>query len=248
LQEPAVAASIGFWLKIIGDPEMMEQPITLHWQSKEGYYTAVLTPDLFGGWVLITASNKRDGRPGRVNHKPMSTYASGVESIEGLRKKRRSEGYTLCTTGFMELEDLNPRSSANRSAETSAVLRAFRNLAIAPEQQAAMLNIDAATLDAYQDGKTLADDLTLLARVRLVMAVHKALHHLFAGVPDQARAWLRASNPRFEQAQPLDLMLASLDGLKIVRSYLEGEVDALFEQPSAVNLPPDRRCSGGRAA
>ncbi len=226
---------------------MMEQPVTLHWQSKEGYYTAVLTPDLFGGWVLITASNKRDGRPGRVNHKPMPDYSSGMKSLDDVRKKRRSEGYTLCTTGFMELDDLNPRSSANRSAETSAVLRAFRNLTIPPEQQAVLLDVDAATINAYLDGKPLADNLMLLARVRLVMAIHKALHQLFAGAPEQARAWLRAPNPRFDQAQPLDLMLASLDGLKIVRSYLEGEVDALFEQPSAVMLPPDRGCAGGRA-
>lgn len=222
---------------------MMEQPITLHWQSKDGYYTAVLTPDLFGGWVLITASNRRNGRPGRVNHKPMQDYPSGLKSLDALRKKRRGEGYTLCSTGFMELDDLNPHSSANRSAETSAVLRAFRNLAIPPSQQSALLDIDSATLDAYQDGKTLADDLTLLARVRLVMAIHKALHHLFAGMPAQAREWLRTQNPRFDQAIPLDLMLASLDGLKIVRSYLEGEVDALFEQPSAVNLPPAQGCT-----
>jgi hypothetical protein len=73
---------------------------------------------------------------------------------------------------------------------------------------------------------------------------HKVLHHLFAGVPDQARAWMRTPNSRFDQAQPLNLMLVSLDGLKIVRSYLEGEVDALFEQPSAANLPPDRGCAG----
>lgn len=222
---------------------MMEQPITLHWQSTDGYYTAVLTPDLFGGWVLITASSKRNGRPGRVNHKPMQDYPSGLKSLDALRKKRRGEGYTLCSTGFMELDDLDPRSSANRSAETSALLRAFRNLAIPPAQQAALLNVDAATLDAYQDGKTLADDQTLLARVRLVMAIHKALHHLFAGVPTQAMTWLRAPNPRFDQAKPLDLMLASLDGLKIVRSYLEGEVDALFEQPRAVNLPPAQGCT-----
>ncbi len=224
----------------------MEQPITLHWQSPAAYCTAVLTPDLFGGWVLITANGKRDGRAGRVQHKPMDSYDSGLESINALRKKRRSEGYTLCTTGFMGLEDLNPHSAANRGAETSAVLRAFRNLAIPPEQQAVLLDVDAATINAYLDGKTLADNLKLLARVRLVMAIHKALHQLFAGAPEQARAWLRAPNPRFEQAQPLDLMLDSLDGLKIVRSYLEGEVDALFEQPPAVMLPPDRGCAGGQ--
>ena len=98
------------------------------------------------------------------------------------------------------------------------------------------------------DGKALADNLELLARVRLIMAIHKALYQLFAGAPEQAREWLRVPNPRFDQAQPLDLMLASLDGLKIVRSYLEGEVDALFEQPPVGALPLDRGCSGGRSA
>jgi len=223
----------------------MEQPITLHWQSQEAYFTAVLTPDLFGGWVLITANGKRNDRAGRVRHKPMPSYANGLDSINALRKKRRSEGFTLCTTGFMGLDDFNPHSPANRAAEASAVLRAFRNLGIPPEQQAVLLNVDLATIDAYLDGSSLADDLMLLARVRLIMAIHKALHHLFAGAPDQARAWLRSPNPRFEQSLPLDLMLASLDGLKIVRSYLEGEVDALFERPAAITLPPDRGCPGG---
>jgi hypothetical protein len=194
----------------------MEQPITLHWQSKEAYFTAVLSPDLFGSWVLITAGGKRDGRAGRVQHKPMPSYASGLESLNGLRKKRRSEGYMLCATGFMELDDLDPLSTASRSAETLAVLRAFRNLAIPFPQQAVLLD------------------------------VAKALHLLFAGDPERAREWIRAPNARFDQAQPLDLMLASLDGLKIVRSYLEGEVDALFEQPPTVVLPPDQNCPKGR--
>jgi hypothetical protein len=221
----------------------MEQPITLHWQSKLAYFTAVLTPDLFGSWVLITAGGKRDGRAGRVQHKPMLSYDAGLEHLNGLRKKRRSEGYALCMTGFLELGDLDPHSSANRNAETNAVLRAFRNLNILPEQQAVLLDVDEATINAYQDGNTMADSVTLLGRVRLFMAIHKALHLLFAGAPERARDWLRTPNARFDLAQPLALMLSSVDGLKIVRSYLEGEVDALFEHPAAVNLPPDRPCS-----
>jgi len=222
----------------------MEQPITLHWQSREAYSTAFLTPDLFGGWVLITASGKRDGRPGRVRHQPFPTYASGLEKLNALRRKRRSEGYALCATGFLELDDLDPRSSASREAETSAVMRAFRNLAIAREQQAILLDVDMTAINAYLDGKTLPDDPPLLARVGLIMAIHKALHLLFAGAPQQASAWIRAPNPRFDSALPLDLMLSSLDGLKIVRAYLEGEVDTLFERPTAVNLPLDRACAG----
>jgi hypothetical protein len=223
----------------------MEQPITLHWQSKEAYSTAFLTPDLFGGWVLITAGGKRDGRPGRVRHQPLPTYASGVDKLNALRGKRRGEGYVLCATGFLELDDLDPRSSANREAETSAVMRAFRNLAISREQQSMLLDVDVSAINAYLDGRTLPDDAPLLERVHLIMAIHKALHLLFAGAPRQAREWMRAPNPRFDSAQPLDLMLSSLDGLKIVRAYLEGEVDTLFERPPAVNLPVDRACAGG---
>ncbi len=223
----------------------MEQPITLHWQSSQAYFTAVLTPDLFGGWVLITARGKRDGRPGRVRHEPMPAYSNGLEAINALRKQRRKEGFTLCTTGFIGLEDFDPRSAANRGADASALLRVFRNLAIPPEQQAALLNLDAETLIAYHDGAPLADDLMLLARVRLIMAIHKSLLQLFAGGTEQARTWLRSPNARFDQALPLELMLASLDGLKIVRSYLEGEVDALFERPPTINLPLNRDCPGG---
>ncbi len=169
------------------DRKSMEQPVSLHWQSKDAYYTALLTPDLFGGWVLITAHGKREGRAGRVSHKPLNSYASGISAINILRKKRRVEGFILCTSGFMEMEDLNPHSLASRSAETSAVMRAFRNLSIAPEQQAILLEVDAATLSGYLDGASLADSKSLLARVAMIMAIHKALFQLFSGAPEQAR-------------------------------------------------------------
>ena len=224
----------------------MEQPITLHWQSKDAYYTAVLTPDLFGSWVLITAGGKRDARAGRVQHKPVSSYDNGLQTLNDLRKKRRKEGFTLCATGFMELNDFDPHSLASRNAETNAVLRAFRNLSIPIEQQAVLLDVPMAAIDAYQDGHVIADDWLLLARVRLIMAIHKALHLLFAGAPQRAKEWMRTPHPRFDQAQPLDLMLSSLDGLKIVRRYLEGEVDAFFEHPPSVELQPDRACPAGR--
>jgi hypothetical protein len=224
----------------------MEQPITLHWQSQAAYATAVLTPDLFGSWVLITANGKRDGRAGRVRHTPLPSYAEGLTRLDNLRRKRRSEGFALCTTGFLELDDLDPHSASNRYAETHAVLRAFRNLAIPLEQQAVLLAVDLSEINAFLDGKTLPDLPQLLGRVRLIMAIHKALHLLFGGALEQARSWLVTPHPRFAMAQPLALMLANLDGLKIVRAYLEGEVDALFEQPPSVVLPRDRACTGER--
>jgi hypothetical protein len=226
----------------------MEQPVTLHWQSKEAYFTAVLSPDLFGSWVLVTAGGKRDGRAGRVQHKPMPSYANGLENLNRLRKKRRSEGYALCATGFMALDDLDPQSPTSRNAETSAVLRAFSNLAIPLAQQAVLLGVEEAVINAYLDGNTLDNTPKLLERVQLIMAIHKALHLLLAGDPGRARAWLCSQNARFEQARPIDLMLASLDGLKIVRAYLEGEVDAMFREPPAVGLPRDRSCTGSMPA
>lgn len=222
----------------------MEQPITLHWQSQAAYATAVLTPDLFGDWVLITANGKRGGRAGRVRHTPLPSYAEGVTRLNALRRQRRGEGFALCTTGFLELGDPDPHSAANRNAETHAVLRAFRNLAIPQQQQAILLAVDPSEIHAYMDGKLLSDTPQLLGRVRLAMAIHKALHLLFAGSLDQARSWLRTPHPRFAMEQPLVLMLANLDGLKIVRVYLESEADALFEQPQAVFLPRDRACAG----
>lgn len=226
----------------------MEQPITLHWQSQAAYATAVLTPDLFGSWVLITANGKRDGRAGRVRHTPLPSYADGLARLTALRRKRRGEGFALCTTGFLELDDLDPHSDANRNAETHAVLRAFRNLAIPIEQQAVLLAVDLSELNAFYDGKLLPDLPPLLGRVRLVMAIHKALHLLFGGDQDQARHWLASQQQRFAMARPLDVMLTNLDGLKIVRAYLESEVDALFEHPPVFVLPRDRACAGENVA
>lgn len=209
----------------------MDQPLTLHWQSAEAYYTALLTPDLFGGWVLIVASGKRDGRAGRVQHKPMATYAKGLDFIRKLRRRKRLEGYALCGTGFMELEDLDPHSPGNRSAETGALLRVFKHWRLAPDEAACLLAVSRPEIDEYLDGGILPDLQTVLDRAHHLLAVHKALRHLFAGDQRLARRWLGEANARFDGAPPLQVMLSGLDGLALVRSYLEHEADVLIERP-----------------
>lgn len=201
----------------------MEQPLTLHWQSAEGYYTALLTPDLFGGWVLITASGQRGGRAGRVQHKPIASHAQGVEAIQELRQKRRHEGYTLCSMGFIELADFNPHSPGNRAAETDALMRVMTEWGLDGEARAQLLDVSPSLIEDFLDGKPMPDEPELLSRAGHLLAIYKALRQLHAGAPGLAHAWVRQPNPRFDRTPPLEIMRASLDGLLLIRRYLESE-------------------------
>jgi|GEM_PF-631145 len=203
----------------------MEQPLTQHWQSEEGYYTVLLSPDLFGGWVLITASGKRGSRTGRVQHKPVESYAAGLESLRRVRQRRRREGYTLCGSGFMELSDLNPHSQENRNAEAEALFRMFQIWRLERAEQAALLDVTPKQLDAFRDSGALADAPELLRRSSHLLAIHKALRTLYAGDARRVGDWLHQPNPRFEAGSPLQLMLSGQEGLKVVRRYLEAEAD-----------------------
>ncbi len=224
----------------------MEQPLTQHWQSEEGYYTVLLTPDLFGGWVLITASGKRSGRTGRVQHKPVASYAAGLESLRRLRQRRRREGYALCGSGFMELTDLNPHSREHRDAEAEALFRVFRLWRLERAEEAALLDVAAGQVDAFRDSGTLADDPELLRRGGHLLAIHKALRTLHGGDARRAGDWLRQPNPRFEAGCPLELMLTGQEGLKVVRRYLESEADLrVARQSCRLRNRPRGEMAGG---
>ena len=69
----------------------MEQPLTLHWQSAKRYYTAMLTPDLFGGWVLVTDTGDRDRRDGRVQRKPVPDYTQGRDALKQLSQIKATD-------------------------------------------------------------------------------------------------------------------------------------------------------------
>ncbi|MDD5364358.1 MAG: DUF2384 domain-containing protein [Gallionellaceae bacterium] len=204
----------------------MEQPLTFRWQSAENYYTAMLTPDLFGGWTLVTASGARVGKAGRVHEKPLPSYQEGLDAIRQLRHRRRREGYELCGTGFAEFQRLDPRSADLRAAETQALLRLFEAWQLNREEQLALLDVDARALDGYLDGRPLADDSVLLSRVAHLLAINKMLRLRYGERPDFLQEWLRLPNVKLAGRRPLDLMMASREGLLAMRRHLDRQAGA----------------------
>lgn len=210
----------------------MEQPLTLRWQSAEHYYTAMLTPDLFGGWMLVTDSGSRTGRSGRVQRKPLPSYAKGLDAIQQLRHRRRREGYELCGGSFAGFERFDPHDPDLRGAETNALLRLFEVWGLGVAEQAALLGVDAKTLAGYLDGRPLADDPALLARANHLLAIHKVLRLRYANDREIIRAWLRQPCPRLGEHFPLYAMLDGPDGLAALRRRLEQEADAFRGCPT----------------
>lgn len=201
----------------------MEQPLTYRWQNAENYYTAMLTPDLFGGWTLVTASGARTGKSGRVHEKPLPSYEQGLDAIRQLRHRRRREGYELCGAAFTEISRLDPRSADLRAAETQALLRLFEAWQLNREEQASLLGVDARALDGYLDGRPLADDTVLLGRVAHLLAINKVLRLRYGERPDFLREWVRLPNVKLAGRRPLELMLASREGLLAIRRHLDQE-------------------------
>jgi hypothetical protein len=201
----------------------MEQPLTYRWQSAENYYTAMLTPDLFGGWTLVTASGTRAGKAGRVQQKPLPNYEKGLDALRRLRQRRRREGYALCGTGFAEFERLDPRSADLRSAETLALLRLFDAWQLGREEQVALLGVDARTLEGYLDGRPLADDAVLLSRVGHLLAINKVLRLRYGDQPGFLGEWVRLPNVGLAGRRPLDVMMASREALAAMRRHLDEE-------------------------
>jgi hypothetical protein len=201
----------------------MEQPLTFRWQNADNYYTAMLTPDLFGGWTLVTASGPRVGKAGRVNEKPVPSYEQGLDAIRQLRHRRRREGYELCGAAFAEIRPLDPHGVELRTAETHAVLRLFHAWQLTREEQAGLLGVDAHGLDGYLDGRPLADDAVLLSRVSHLLAINKVLRLRYGEQPDFLAEWVRLPNVKLGGDRPLDLMLASREGLASLRRHLDEE-------------------------
>lgn len=201
----------------------MEQPLTFRWQTAENYYTAILTPDLFGGWMLVTASGARVGKAGRVHQKVLPSYEKGLDEIRQLRRRRRREGYELCGAGFAEFQSYDPHGADLRSAETLALLRLFESWQLSREEQAGLLGIDARALDGYLDGRPLADDAVLLGRVAHLLAINKVLRLRYGQRPGFPREWIRSPSERLAGRRPLDLMLESREGLAALRRHLDEE-------------------------
>jgi hypothetical protein len=197
----------------------MEQALTLHWQSAKRYYTAMLTPDLFGGWVLVTDTGDRDRRDGRVQRKPVNDYPHGLDALRQLRHRRRREGYILCSSSFTEFERMDFHSLDLRAAESDALQRVFNEWAIPVEQQPILLGIGAKALEGLLDGKPLADEPALRLRARHLLAIHKALR-VRLGSTELVQSWLRYPRQELAGRAPLDAMLGALDELASLREKI----------------------------
>jgi hypothetical protein len=211
----------------------MEQPLTYRWQNADNYYTAMLTPDLFGGWTLVTSSGARAGKSGRVSQKPLPSYEKGVDTLRQLRHRRRREGYELCGAGFAEFRRLDPRSTELRSAETQALLRLFDFWKLSREEQLTLLDIDARALEGYLDGRPLADDAVLLSRVANLLAINKVMRLRYGERPDFLQEWVRLPNTKLAGRRPLDVMMESREGLAAIRQYLDREAGKFRSCPNA---------------
>ena len=194
----------------------MKQPLTLHWKSAGHYSTAMLTPDLFGGWVLVTTSGSRDG--GRVRQKVLASYEQGIEAVCRLRHRRRLEGYDLCDTAFTQLD---AHEVALPGAAGAALLHLFKAWGLNVTEQATLLDIDARALGQLQDGCAFPEE--AVDRVKHLLAINKSLRHRFNGDAEAVRTWLRRPCAALRNQSPLQVMLGSVSALPRLRDRLGHE-------------------------
>ncbi|MBI5331611.1 MAG: DUF2384 domain-containing protein [Betaproteobacteria bacterium] len=203
----------------------MNEPLTLHWESTGHYRSAMLMPDLFGGWVLVTTTGERDRRASRVRQQIMDSYEDGVAALNRLRHRRRREGYALRAASFTALEGFDTHAESVRAAETYALLRLFTAWDLGVEEQAALLDLDPRALDRLQDGQALRDDATLLARATHLLAINKALRLRFGADAKLKCDWLRRPCPSLQGQTPLAAMQESFQALAGLRERLGVEAD-----------------------
>ena len=63
--------------------------------EKARYYQVFLDQDLFGDWTLIKVWRGIGSNRGRMHSTGVASYASGIELVEEIIKKRKTRGYRL---------------------------------------------------------------------------------------------------------------------------------------------------------
>ncbi len=197
--------------------------MTLHWHTATHDYSAMLTPDLFGDWVLITTSGARGGGAGRVHSKQVASYGNGMQALQALRQRYRRQGRQLCAATFSEISRFDGPEA--REAWASALRRVFENWALTVEEQAGLLGIGERALRRYLDGAPLENDASLLARAGHVLAINKALRLRLGRNAEAMRAWLNRPCQHLGQHSPLQVMHGSAAGLARLRAALEHAMD-----------------------
>lgn len=203
----------------------MKSPLTLRWNSASRYHTAMLTPDLFGGWVLVTTSGSHGKGAGRVRQQPLEDYQQGVEAIRRLRHRRRLEGCDFTEAGFTPLPQLDPHDTDLRGAESDALARLFLSWNATEAEQAALLGLSARQLAELKDGIPLPESPETLTRAGHLLAINKSLRLRFGADVEAARTWLRLERKELGGRTPLTAMLESLADLALIRRHLARESD-----------------------
>jgi predicted DNA-binding WGR domain protein len=73
----------------------MEVIMMIRYQNpaQRRYYTAHLTQDLFGDWVLVRAWGSLDSRHGSMQTEWMASQSAGLAALDSLDKRRRARHY-----------------------------------------------------------------------------------------------------------------------------------------------------------
>lgn len=203
----------------------MEQPLTLHWQSSTRDYSAMLMPDLFGDWVLITTSGSRFGGGGRIWRKAVASHEAGMRALNTLRHRHRRLGRDFRGTSYHELTGLDPAAAETRAAMAVSLTRLFELWALDIAEAADLLGIEGRRLERYLDGSPFPYDTNLLARAGHLLAINKALRLRLGGNAEAKRMWLRAPCTRLGGVAPLAAMRKSESGLAALRMHLEHACD-----------------------
>lgn len=203
----------------------MKPPLSLRWRSPSHYHTALLTPDLFGGWVLVTTSGKREQGSGRLRQQPLASYEQGLEAVRRLRHRRRLEGCAVPDAGFLPLDHLDRHDDAVRGAESDALTRMFLAWGLSQEEQSGLLGIDERHVAELLDGQPLPEQPELLTRAGHLLAVNKSLRLRFGADRQALRDWLRQPRKELGQRSALEVMLASPGELALLRGHLARECD-----------------------
>jgi hypothetical protein len=186
----------------------MEQPMTLHWHSPTRDYSAMLTADLFGGWMLITTSGSRQGGTGSLRRKALSSYDEGLKALRALRHRHRREGREVCGTSFFELPRYDSAAPESRAALVAALTRVFELWGLSEAEAAALLGIEAGRLARYLEGTPLPADASWFVRAGHVLAINKALRLRLGTRAGAVQAWLRSPCAQTGDLAPLAAMSA----------------------------------------
>lgn len=203
----------------------MNEPLTLHWEASGHSHSAMLMPDLFGGWVLVTTSGERERRGGRMHRKVLASYEEGMQALHELRHRRRREGYALSAASFTPFDGLDARDPSLRAAETDALLRLFSDWALTSTEQADLLGLGAKELGRLQDGQALGEAPELQARAHHLLAINKALRLRFGDDAELKRTWLRGVCSALQDRSPLTVMRESLAALAQLRLRISEQAD-----------------------